>query len=111
MFDVVRILWTKRALTARGYNSSALRLKKALIWMLALSSLMTACDFLYMDFHGLLGLEFPFFGFACACLLYAPRGKARRLEPDFTPGSGTARLKRHIPIKLHCRRHLRQEYA
>lgn len=44
LFDGARILLTKRALTARDYSSSALRLKRTLAWMLALSALSAAGD-------------------------------------------------------------------
>ena len=52
LFDCARILLTKRALTARDYQSSALRLKKTLIWMLALSALAAACDALFFLVSG-----------------------------------------------------------
>lgn len=47
LFDGARILMTRRALTARDHSSCALRLKKALVWTLALSALAAACDALY----------------------------------------------------------------
>lgn len=52
LFDCVRILLTKRALTKRDYDSSALRLKNTLVWMLALSALAAACDVMYFLMNG-----------------------------------------------------------
>ena len=56
MFDLVRILMTKRALTKRDYASSALRLKKTLLCLVLICALAFVCDLIYMILNG-----FPLF--------------------------------------------------
>lgn len=71
LFDCVRILFLKRALTARDFRSSALRLKNTLVWMLALSALASACEAIFFLLNGLPAGEISamvltFFCFACS---------------------------------------------
>ena len=75
LFDCLRILLLKRALTARDFKSSALRLKKSLVWMLALSAVASACEAIFFLLNGLPTGEIPamvltFFCFACSVFSY-----------------------------------------
>ena len=75
LFDCARILFLKRALTARDFKSSALRLKKSLVSMLALSALASACEAIFFLLNDLPAGEIPamvltFFCFACSVSAY-----------------------------------------
>lgn len=61
LFDAVRILLVRRALTARDYTSSALRLKRTLLITLALSALQLAMDLVYLILKWFPGADHLFF--------------------------------------------------
>ena len=69
LFDLVRILLTRRALTARDYGSSALRLQKSASWLAALAALAAACDLLYLILNGWNLKEGAFFALALLNLI------------------------------------------
>jgi hypothetical protein len=75
LFDCARILFLKRALTARDFRSSALRLKKSFVLITALSALASVCEVIFFLLNGLpageiLTMVLTFFCFACSVLAY-----------------------------------------
>lgn len=60
-FDAARILLVRRALTARGYVSSALRLKRMLLITLSLTALQLVMNLIYLVLKGFPGADHPFF--------------------------------------------------
>jgi hypothetical protein len=70
LFDDARILLARRALTARDYKSSALRLKRTVAWAAAFSILLTGCDALYILLNGGSAGEYPFLVLSI-CVLFS----------------------------------------
>lgn len=75
LFDCARILFLNRALTERDFRSSALRLKKSLVSMLALSAIASVCEAIFFLLNGLpageiLAMVLTFFCCACSVLAY-----------------------------------------
>lgn len=63
LFDAARILMVRRALTARDYAASALRLKRTLLVTLALSALQLTMDLAYLILERFPGADLPIFTF------------------------------------------------
>ena len=90
LFDLVCVLTARRALTARAYYASALRLGRTLALAGVLSALLAAADLIFMALGGFAAEEYRFF--ATTLLLFATflvlhRAEKRALWREIPPES------------------------